>query len=135
MKNSLSILLFICISSTLAAPAMKGPTCEITANVEQIQKRKEFYKDESWRKSWGLPKYIEYTDLTLSVISSKETEKGFGSCEEIAKKKIFQLRDKEIELKAKDCIRAQTQFSGDEFSIGQWLFKISKIENIKCSKK
>ncbi len=103
----------------LAAPAMTSPLCVVKANVLKIEQRERKYTPESWRKQWNLPKSITYTDVTLDI----EKISGDQCSKETLSKNVFQLKSNET-LKVGSCIIAKTQFSGDEFRIGQWLWDI-----------
>lgn len=126
--------LLFSITSLYAAPALAGPKCKIKGVVESVTSREHQYQPESWRKSWGLSKSIEYTDIKLKVQESLLVSGGFGNgcgIEELKKRdSTFQLRSSENKdlLKSGKCIQAHTQFSGDEFAIGQWVFDVKPCE-------
>jgi hypothetical protein len=54
-------------------------------------------------------------------------------CQALLKHQVYQLRNSKQSSKIGKCIEAKSQFSGDEFYIGQWLFDIKEIEASKCS--
>ena len=124
------------LDSLYAAPAMQGSLCEIKAIVKKIETRKDDYSDrpKSWKEDWGISSPVVYNDITLKVLYSKELVKGSDNCKTFVATKKFQLKRKESKPKFGDCILAQTKFSGDEFLIGQWLFKIKQLKPIDCQK-
>lgn len=125
-------------ANVYAAPAMTSHVCSVKAVVEKIEKREEKYEPESWRKAWGLPESQVYWDITLSVKDADLIEEHMtGDCTKEGLPKVFQLRDRNfIGLLKKpavgSCINARTQFSGDEFSIGQWLDDIETLPTSEC---
>ena len=117
-----------------AAPLPPSSLCEIKGVVKSIKMRKEYYQDEPWAKSWGLPEFVEYKDVEIKVIASKLIKKEMqGSCEMAKLPSKFQLRDKKESLKVGSCISANFQYSGDEFSHGHWLFNIKNLTTSDCS--
>lgn len=115
--------------SVFSAPAMKSEVCLITGVVQSIENREHIYKPESWRKSWGLPKSITYIDIKMNLSEVVPKQKDLETTEctlELLSEKTFQLRSKEerSKLEKGSCFRATTQFSGDEFAIGQWVWDI-----------
>lgn len=124
------VLLLIC-SVGHTAPAMNGALCFVEGQVRSLKKREQPYQDEQWRKAWGLPKVVIYWDIELEVKRAEQREPGMGSCttEELSSE-TFQLRDeKELEkVVVGKCLQGLTQFSGDEFRIGQWLYDLSECE-------
>ncbi len=127
LPHALGLFFVMAIPASYAAPAMQGPTCSLEGKVESVTERTEEYKDDLWRKSWDLSKDRKYTDIRLAVIKSSLVETGMSgeTCSpERLGKVTFQLREGEIRLKVGDNIRAMTKFSGDEFSIGQWLYDV-----------
>jgi len=116
---------------SFASPAMTGPTCAVEGTVGSITERKEENAPETWRKQYGLSKYREYTDVRLSVKNSSMLDPGMTG-EDCSKERLekitFQLRPTIIgwaRIKVGDTISAKTEFSGDEFSIGNWLYDVS----------
>lgn len=133
MLRLLAVITCLISISTQAAPAMRGPLCTITGIIEKIASREEVYKDDEWRKSWSLPKSKIYTDITIKVKSSTDDSVDNKRCKQFYSKNVFQLRDDKSKALKGNCIKAQTQFSGDEFSIGQWLFSIEVLPVEQCS--
>ncbi len=111
-----------------AAPAVTSNLCHIQGIITSINQRTHKYEPESWRKSWRLPKERIYIDIQLDIqnVSSEGKTSDQGCMTESLKDKVFQLKDNQDQKKIKkgQCIKAKTQFSGDEFSIGQWLWEI-----------
>ena len=132
-KTILCFLCGLCLScfagSAVAAPALTGPLCIVTGIVENTAERNVKYEPESWRLSWQLPEYRVYTDVTVNLSSA-------GDCDAAQfESKPFQLRgDADQSLLTKGaCIRAKTQYSGDEFALGQWLFDIEILDATTCN--
>ena len=121
-----------------AAPMPRGAECQIKAVIEEISKRKEPCSPKDWCRSWGLPDFDEYIDVTLNIGSSLLVAEGDlenQNCEaSIFEEKKFQLLDeKDFKvIKKGDCILAKTQSSGDEFRAGQWLYDIKIIKQDIC---
>lgn len=132
----LSCLLVFFTVNASAAPAMRSHVCEITAVVQKIEERKESYgKPESWRKAWGLPKFQKYTDVTLSIVSASLLEEySMGECTPQKLPEIFQLRGdvKSSKIPVGTCLKGKTQFSGDEFLIGHWLYDVETLSESDC---
>ncbi len=122
---------FCQIPQATAAPALTGPECAVIGTVGNIETRKHYYQPESWRVGWGLPEYRLYTDVTLHLTAAA----GEGCAMEAFQGKAFQLRvDQDAEkLETGLCLRALTQYSGDEFAIGQWLYDIEIIDMSSCA--
>ncbi len=121
--QSLLAIITLFLQDATAAPAMASSQCELKAKVVSIQERTHTYSPESWRKSWGLSKSIIYFDITLDISQVL----GGENCKiETFKSTKFQLKNDEDKSRIipKKCIQAKTQFSGDEFKIGQWLWDI-----------
>lgn len=122
--------------SASAAPAAPAPVCQIEGTVLSITEREVAYKDDSWRKSWNLPESITYTDVTINVTEESLVENAGNPEQEckahnLPEKRTYQLRDKNTKLKEDQKIRAHTQYSGDEFAIGNWLYNITPSDQIK----
>lgn len=120
------------ISRVYAAPAVPSPVCAVQGLVKKIETRKVDYKPESWRKSWGLAKARVYTDVTVKVLDAKGLNNKEPYCDRFLGLKTFQLQDKVTKIKVSKCISAKTQFSGDEFAIGQWLFNVQEQKKESC---
>lgn len=131
IKSALFCTLCLFSQALYAAKAQSGPTCQIIGRVKEVQTRKFEYKPESWRKSWDLPKYKIYYDATLEVLKSKEIGPGYGDCQNLKSKKVFQLKDKKS-VEVGRCFKAESKYSGDEFSIGQWLYELEYLPDSKC---
>ena len=126
--NFILVSAIIASSKVSAAPAMQSSLCEVKAIVVQIKERVHQYRPESWRKNWGLPKSITYTDVTLNLGQIS----GASNCnKEFFNGRNFQLKkdSDKSKINVGDCILAKTQFSGDEFKIGQWLWDIRACES------
>lgn len=120
-----SVLLIVRLAS--AAPALPSPQCLIEGTVTAIAEREHRY-DEALRKSWNLPESITYIDISIDVTQARleSPAKGQNCDAAVLKKRPLQLKDpaERDKLKKGACIKALTQFSGDEFRIGQWLWRI-----------
>lgn len=128
------LLVFLIPFLAHAAPAMRSPLCIVTAKVEKIETRKEPYnKPESWRKAWGLPKAATYRDVHLKIFRAEFAKDESGTCTTLLEKTKFQLRTGDREPKPGECIQSKTQFSGDEFLIGQWLIEPAPVAADKCT--
>lgn len=131
MRSLFFLTLLLLNLTSHAAPAPTGPICRITGIVEKLETRTRKYEPESWRKSWNLPKEKVYFDVSIKVSSVHELEKGYEGCEKLLSKRVFQLKEQK-NLKIGRCLRAKSQFSGDEFSIGQWLYDIEYLPEENC---
>ena len=124
-------LFFLIIPYLLAAPAPPHKTCAIEGHIISVDEREDM-RDPSWAKSWGLDKKVTYTDINLKLQSVKLIKSELaGECTlEFFENKSFQLRpgQKDFHFSKGDCITAKTQFSGDEFLAGQWLWDIENCE-------
>lgn len=135
----LAFLFFFSSIEVSAAPATRSHVCEVVATVESIDVRKEGYdKPESWREAWGLPEFQIYTDVKLSVVAASLIEEqafAEGECTPQKLPEIFQLRNdiKPSKIPVGTCLKGKTQFSGDEFVIGHWLFEVEVLESSDCS--
>lgn len=132
MSKLIAILLFLwLIPSASGAPALTSSLCLIKGTIATISERVEPYTPESWRISWGLPESRTYIDIKFKKIES--TSPGPDCKVQELKKKTFQLRNLEDQksLSVDDCIKAETQFSGDEFAMGQWVWNIRKCKEHK----
>ena len=132
LKFILILLQFLIVSKAKAAPAVSSPVCVIKGLIKKIEKREVDYKPESWRKSWNLPKSREYVDVTIAVSTAKGLEGKAPQCDSLVGLKKFQLRDTTVKISTSQCIVSQTQFSGDEFALGQWIFKIKELKKESC---
>ena len=116
-----------------AAPAMKSNVCEITALVEAIEVREE----KRFVPLINKHKTYKFTDVTLNIASATMLEEHMmGECSPNALPKVFQLRSDHFfskEPKTGQCLKAKTQFSGDEVVIGQWLYDIEYVAEGNCS--
>ena len=118
-------LIFIIAQSATAAPAMRHQGCELVGEVLSVEER-VVERDESWAESWGISKTKRYVDVTINPFSV--THKGGDlpkSC--TGEVQTFQLPQENDSFQKGDCIRVNALFSGDEFSIGTWLTKVSKV--------
>lgn len=131
----IALTLFVSLSHAVyAAPAMRSDVCKVVGSVEDVAVREELYEPESWRKAWGLPKSNDYTDITLRYVRSELVEKGDqGGCDQASLPKVFQLRNDQKRPKIGQCIEATAQFSGDEFSIGHWLYDVAVLDDNECA--
>ena len=130
--------LLLILSPLSAAPAMTGPECQLLASVEQVEQREELYQPDSWRQAWGLPPAYTYTDIKLhvihshSVLTTGDASIATHTCQNLLEQPTFQLRPGALTVHPGDCIHAQTQFSGDEFAMGQWLYAIQILDTTAC---
>lgn len=115
----------------MAAPAPPHNTCKVMGDIISIEQR-IVERDSSWVKAWGVDKKITYTDIELKLQSVKLiTSEMAGECTlDFFEDKSFQLRpeDTNFNFSAGDCVRAKTQFSGDEFLAGQWIWDFQACE-------
>lgn len=117
-----------------AAPALPSPICLIRGQIEGLSTR-VFEYDPVLLKNSKLPVTHTYHDVSLKVLSSALAKDQQGDCKKILTHQTFQLRNKQDQLKKGQCIEAHTQFSGDEFVIGQWLFEIKQLPIADCASK
>lgn len=126
MRNNFAkaVMIFILMSPIHAAPAMRGSVCQIKGIIKKVSKR------ENTRKNFGPMESKNYIDWELDLKNVTSVNKSdMKSCtQDFFKNKIFQLRFDEHKnnYSASECIEALTQFSGDEYSHGQWVWNIKK---------
>ncbi len=113
------IVISILFSSASSAPP--SPTCALKGKVEKIETRKTMVDNSSVR-----PTEKNYEDVTIKVSTID------GPCNQLMGSKVFQLRDKNERPTIGKCIAAKTQYSGDEFALGQWVFEIKNIADKDC---
>jgi hypothetical protein len=133
LSNALIVTLSLAFCFSLkAAPALNSSQCRVRGIVESIHTRSHKYEPESWRKEWGLPKERIYVDIKLSLndVSSAEVLGGSDCSLEHLQDKIFQLKSNQDQalITTGQCITALTQYSGDEFALGQWLWDIEPCQ-------
>lgn len=126
MRNNFTkvVIVFILMTPIHAAPAMLGSICQIKGVIKKVSKR------ENSRKTFGTKESRSYIDWELdlkSVTFIKESDNKLCT-QDFFKNKIFQLRFDEHKNNylASECIEALTQYSGDEYSHGQWVWNIKK---------
>lgn len=117
-----------------AAPLPPSDVCIVEGVIETVGQREEPYTPESWRQSWGLPESRNYIDIELALerVSLHEEVDRDETCKfEALVEATFQLRsmDELHKLEAGKCVTGKTQYSGDEFAHGQWLWDIENCEN------
>lgn len=129
-------LFFVLIwgAPSLAAPALPSPICLIRGQVEGTSTR-VFEYDSALQKSAQLPSTHTYHDVSLNLFTSTlTTGKKHKDCTKLLQHKVFQLRDKKVSLKKDQCIEARTEFLGDEFVSGQWIFDIQQLSTENCTR-
>ena len=122
------VVLFFCIATiSYAAPALKSNICILSGEVISIEKRiQDRGKTDSWIESWGLSKYEEYNDVAINIDSFSHDNSGFGYACKGNGIHIFQISDENLKyISVGSRLNAKAIFSGDEFSIGTWLFEIN----------
>ena len=131
-----SFLMFVGAASVKSAPALSSSICQLRGELIDISQRKVSQGPKEWRESWGLSEFREYTDIALKIIevkkydeSSPATDCSLDYFQKNFQGKKFQIEPSEKKhrfLKKGTCLVAKTQFSGDEFAIGQWIWDIKE---------
>jgi hypothetical protein len=125
--NIMTILLLL-TSGGFAAPAQKSNICYLHGEVLKIEKRVvKRLQPKSWINSWGLENNQVYIDVTIKINDFKHDTSGFSNaCRENLQNQVFQITKENRQLiKVGDFLEAKAKFSGDEFSIGTWLYDIN----------
>ena len=118
-------LILITPQAVTAAPAAPHRGCELVGEIVKIEER-VVERDKSWAESWDIATTKSYTDVTITPLSVTH-EKGSLPKSCTGEVQTFQLPQENNSLQKGDCLRAKVRFSGDEFSIGTWLTKVSKV--------
>ncbi len=125
-------------NSAFSAPAAPAPECVIIGIVEDVSSRDHVYSPRSWADSWNLPKSITYTDINIKILESsflnEEDVLQFPdyNCGDIGIIKKYQLPNNQKRPPINSCIKAITQYSGDEFKIGNWLKRLKILDSREC---
>lgn len=127
----------------IASPTMAHDTCVVVGTVNSIEKIKITRpRDETWLKSWRLSKTyseiaIKITPSTIDVFNDMAFDKTSCTLEKAAEGYYLQhratLKFIPADYKVGDCITAKTNFSGDEFRIGNWIYDIEKQPAELCA--
>jgi hypothetical protein len=139
-----AVALFVfCAQDSSAAPAMAHDTCVVTGTLESVEKIKITRpNDDSWLKSWGLSKNysetsIKITPHAIEVLHDINMDKTSCTLEKAAEGYYLKHRStlKLIpeDYQEGDCITAKTNFSGDEFRIGNWIYDIEVKPSDFCN--
>ena len=120
-----------------AAPAMLHAECLVVGPLIKTEERVE-QRDPSWAASWGIPSSKSYLDATVMLTrSTVHVDEGYNNCPEKTGEHVFQIRsdweDWYQALEPGSCIQSRNRFSGDEFSIGDWLFDSELVPAERCS--
>lgn len=130
--------LWVAATPLHAAPSMAHDTCRVIGKVTSVE-TKEFKRNmpRSWLDDWKLSN--SYTETVIKLdISTIEILKDIGydkdSCTLEKAAEGYYLRDKKFfkGFGAGDCISAETNFSGDEFRIGNWIYNIETLPADQC---
>ncbi|MEM6902879.1 MAG: hypothetical protein AAF556_06550 [Pseudomonadota bacterium] len=118
-----------------AAQAELHAECSVVGQFVSLSQRTE-ERDENW--AWAMPEPEEYTDVAMVVSSSElHADTGINNCAEKIGEHTFQLRaDWHVWFESvapADCLRGLSTLSGDEFSFGDWLYDLEKLDRSECS--
>lgn len=114
-------------AAVMAAPAAYQPPCTVTGTVVRVSERYEPYSDKGWAKSWNLPDGQTYTDVVIDVVKTDD------ACDD-AGETTYQLEGGVDDPETGACVTAVTQFSGDEFRIGDWIKSYETNDQATCER-
>ena len=126
-----------------AAPAMAHDKCRVTGTITTMEKIEiQRTQPDSWLDDWGLPRKYSETKINLDILSIETVEdqpmdktsctlekaaEGYYLKGNSTQKRFF------ADFDIGDCITAETNFSGDEFRIGNWIYDIKTLPAEQCN--
>lgn len=127
MKRILPLMLIVLFASAAlraqASPAAPQDICQIKGVVVSVNKRHE----------QAMGNDVIYTDIEINVERRKlyqaEQDNSSTTCADVEKPTVmtYQLKSEHERPEAGARIQALTNFAGDEFRAGNWLYQIETI--------